>query len=432
MNVDHVMPLICTRSGEATLLFEQTWPTFGYNLTDHDQRNSIFQHESIAMIAFLNEYQHNYYTLRCYASEIERFYLWLRLIKQRSIGEFCRNDLSEYMNFLGHPPVGWSAPSSKKFSPDGSLNPSWRPFKTKTHGSNGLSNKSIERSKKILQTMFAYLVDIGYLRGNPISPTINRSAKRKRQLHSIINILTPPEVLFIEKCLRKGIDEFSLWNSDSISALRRFFVFELYLYSGLTISEPLPYTMGDIQSIQNADKTAWFIDVRCHNASVGKIRRVAIGKLAIDALDNFYRALNSYNRASDNVKDFSNLSKKHMPLIPSLSIAHPVSERFVSIIFEEIRTICLKTIEHWGNSTEVDADISLPKSVNRETIKNFTCNWLRHTHAAYTLAVKNDIEATRDQLGHADLSVTQRYLESNLKFSVLQDCSPEFASRFRL
>ena len=109
-----------------------------------------------AVSQWLAEFQGSPQTLRAYRREAERLLLWLAY-QERSLASLRRQDLDAFEAFLESPTPRqlWIGPSRPRSAAD------WRPFR------GPLSPASRRQSLIILQGMFAWLVEAGWLAHNP-------------------------------------------------------------------------------------------------------------------------------------------------------------------------------------------------------------------------------------------------------------------------
>ncbi|MEQ6917461.1 tyrosine-type recombinase/integrase [Halomonas aquatica] len=109
-----------------------------------------------AVARWLDEYRASPQTRRAYRREAERLLLWLAE-QGRGLGELRREDLDGYEAFLADPrPVArWIGPVRPR------ADPRWRPFR------GPLSPSSRRQSLVILQGLFAWLVEAGWVGHNP-------------------------------------------------------------------------------------------------------------------------------------------------------------------------------------------------------------------------------------------------------------------------
>ena len=109
-----------------------------------------------AVACWLAEYRASPNTRRAYRREAERLLLWLREA-ERSLQDLQRRDLDDFETFLAdpRPRERWVGPTRPRHDP------AWRPFR------GPLSPSSRRQSLVILQGLFAWLVEAGWLEHNP-------------------------------------------------------------------------------------------------------------------------------------------------------------------------------------------------------------------------------------------------------------------------
>lgn len=120
-----------------------------------------------AIQCWLAEFDDSPQTLRNYRKEAERLLLWSVKQRQKPISGLLREDFQAYQDFLGNPqPVSyWCGPRALRYSAN------WKPFK------GPLSEASQRQSLIVINALLSYLVDAGYLRGNPLSLIRRRNKK---------------------------------------------------------------------------------------------------------------------------------------------------------------------------------------------------------------------------------------------------------------
>jgi integrase len=138
----------------------------------HTANLQIEAHNDLqAVRCFLAEYQDSPGTLRVYTKECERLLLWALLERGKPLSSLNRQDFETYLDFLNDPQPAerWCGPRCKRHSAD------WRPFV------GPLSEAAKLGVLAALNSMMIYLVDAGYLAGNPLG-LIRRRRKRAVQL----------------------------------------------------------------------------------------------------------------------------------------------------------------------------------------------------------------------------------------------------------
>lgn len=120
-----------------------------------------------AIQCWLTEFDDSPHTRRKYCTEAERLLLWSIRQQRKPISGLLREDFQAYQRFLANPlPANyWCGPKAPRHSP------AWKPFL------GPLSESSQRTSLIIANALLSYLVDAGYLRGNPLSLIRRRNKK---------------------------------------------------------------------------------------------------------------------------------------------------------------------------------------------------------------------------------------------------------------
>lgn len=122
-----------------------------------------------AVLAWLARYVDSPATLASYRKEAERLLLWCTLQHRVALSDLTHEDFLIYQRFLADPQPAqdWvMAPGQKP----GRTSPMWRPF------AGPLSESSQRQALSILNAMLSWLVQAGYLAGNPLA-----LSRRKRR-----------------------------------------------------------------------------------------------------------------------------------------------------------------------------------------------------------------------------------------------------------
>lgn len=109
-----------------------------------------------AVLAWLARYVDSPATLASYRKESERFLLWCVLQHQVALSDLTHEDLLVYQRFLSNPEPAhrWiMAPGQKPAR----SSPAWRPF------AGPLSPSSVRQALSIINNLFSWLVEAGYL-----------------------------------------------------------------------------------------------------------------------------------------------------------------------------------------------------------------------------------------------------------------------------
>ena len=114
-----------------------------------------------AVLAWLARYKDSPATLSSYRKEAERLLLWCVHQHGKALSDLTHEDFLAYESFLEDPqPAGrWVMQVAQK-APRSS--PHWRPF------AKPLDRQSQRQALSILNSLFNWLVQAGYLAGNPL------------------------------------------------------------------------------------------------------------------------------------------------------------------------------------------------------------------------------------------------------------------------
>jgi site-specific recombinase XerD len=152
---------------------------------------------------FFAEYENSPGTLRLYQREVERLFLWAWAECGKPVSSLNRQDFEGYLNFLVDPqPVEvWCGTKARRETDD------WRPFElhkapetpappprtgaktgksvkapeadSKPRPQGGMQERALKASVAAVNSLMQYLVDGGYLNGNPLG--LIRQKRRKLQ-----------------------------------------------------------------------------------------------------------------------------------------------------------------------------------------------------------------------------------------------------------
>lgn len=111
-----------------------------------------------AIQCWLAEFNPSPQTQRSYRKEAERLLLWALIEKQKPLSSLTRDDFRNYQQFLSNPQPAarWCGQRKPR------QNMHWRPFQ------GCLSSGSVAQAIAIINALLSYLVEAGYLSGNPL------------------------------------------------------------------------------------------------------------------------------------------------------------------------------------------------------------------------------------------------------------------------
>lgn len=328
--------------------------------------------EAIAL--FLQEYKDSPETLRSYAKEVERLLLWCIHIAKINISSLRRNHLVEYQAFLKNPEPKqlWCGPSISRFKKDGSLNPLWRPFV------DGLSENSMRKSVKILDSFFNYLVQTNYLIGNPLAVDRRRKHRNQAKPRIIDRYLELNDIQITLDALSAypAADE-----TQDFQVIRACYIILLLFYSGMRIAEAANHTMGDF--IQREGN--WFLRV------IGKGR-----KLREIPVPDALRAALAQFRLKVGLPSPEPTFRELTPLIPMQNLKQSISTRRINQILK------------WAfNLGAASYEPDQPQRASK--LREASAHWLRHSYVTYLLDSGAPLKVAQENAGHSDIGTTMLY-----------------------
>lgn len=350
-------------------------------------------------LEFLKSYSNSPDTFVAYRREIERLLHWTWLICKKSLKEITRNDIRDYLHFVGDPPKSWIATKNTDRFINDSLglrqpNLEWRPFVVRIskinrlHGklpdkaTYQLGNKSIAAIFATLSSFFTFLQQESYMEANLISLIRQKKGYMQRQqtqkvtrkLSKLqwIHVITAAEDLAKEDPMHE----------------RTLFLMSAFYLLGLRISE-LAYTPGRMATMGNfaPDKQGlwWYTTIGKGN----KLRDIAVPDELMNALKHYRTKL-----------DLPPLPGREeaMPLLPKMKGKQGLGSRQIRNIVQTVFDRAIQTLQRQGKKDE------------SEDLATATVHWLRHT------AISSDVESRprehiRDDVGHENPSTMDKYID---------------------
>ncbi len=327
-----------------------------------------------AIESFLNEYKESPETLRSYAKEIERLLLWCIHISKTNISSLRRDHLTAYQEFIKHPTPKkqWCGPSLSRIKKDGAINTDWRPFVK------GLSANSLQKTIRILDSFFNYLVQMNYLIGNPLAVDRRRKKRNQSKSRIIDRYLELDEIQATLNALSQypANDE-----TKKFQAIRAQYIILLLFYSGLRIAEAANHTMGNF--VQREGN--WFLRV------IGKGKKLR----EIPMPDELKEALADFRLKVDLPSPEPKFREK-TPLIPMQNLKQSISPRRIDQILK------------WAfNLGANQFESKQPQKASK--LRQASAHWLRHSYVTYLLDSGAPLKVVQENAGHSDIGTTMHY-----------------------
>lgn len=330
-----------------------------------------------AIQAWLARFADTKTTFDNYRKEAERLFLWAVFQLGKPVSSLTHEDFLVYQRFLldPQPRDKWVAGGGKKH-PRG--DPRWRPF----YGP--LSPASQRQAMVILNVMFAWLVEAGYLAGNPLSLSRHRARKAKPRITRYLD----PELWQEVKAYIAGMPKET--DRQRAHYFRVRWLFTLLYLGGLRISEVAENTMGSFFCRRDRDgEERWWLEI------LGKGDKERL----VPATNEMMVELARYRR------------EMGLPPYPSPNedtpLALPIGRSREPLTRAALHAIVKKVFDGAADRLRERGEEYVSRA---ELLERASAHWLRHTAGSHMADQQIDLRLVRDNLGHESLSTTSQYL----------------------
>jgi site-specific recombinase XerD len=334
------------------------------------------------------------HTQRAYLKEAERFLLWAIVQRQRPLSSMTLEDCTAYRAFLADPqPVAqWCGSRARA-----RWSPLWRPFE------GPLSASAQRRAIAVLKSLYRFLVDQCYLRGNPFAGV---TLPRTGQGMDVGRSLTDAQWTFVRTRLGALPDH---------SANRRLkFALALLYGTGLRISEAVAARVADLAWQRYRDDAhGGTIDV-CELSVIGKGGKERVVPVSPAIITELLSYLVSRGLPGD------------LGAVPAethlLGRAVDVAERAswspaARLPLDRLAGIGTATLHDQLKAffTDCAGALQATDPASAQRLAKASAHWMRHTHGSHAVAAGMDIKVVQQNLGHASLATTTRYTTSEAR-----------------
>lgn len=331
-----------------------------------------------AVLAWLARYTDSPRTLDAYRKEAERLLLWCVYQRGAALSDLVHEDLLLYQHFLADPQPAerWvMAPGQKP--PRSSSR--WRPF------AGPLSASSQRQALSILNGLLNWLVEAGYLAGNPLALSRRKARSRAPRVSRFLPVEHWNEVKATIEAMPTGTPR------QAANAARSRWLFSLLYLGGLRVSEVCSTTMGSFFSRRSADgKERWWVEI------TGKGDKTRL----VPATDELMAELMRYRKALD-LKPLPVAGDDLPALMPLIGPAAPLARSAVHEIVKDVVRQAAARLRARGPECEAAAS----------HIEKVSTHWLRHTAGSHQ-SDRIDLKNVRDNLGHENIATTSVYVHT--------------------
>jgi site-specific recombinase XerD len=333
-----------------------------------------------AIKAWLARFIETKTTFDNYRKEAERLLLWSTIQFGKPLSSLTHEDLLLYKHFLTNPlpSAKWVMRDGRKFA---RADPEWRPF------AGPLSPTSQRQAIIILNALFSWLVNAGYLAGNPLALSRQRTRKAKPRITRYLD-----EELWME--VKLTID---LMPKETIREREQYFrlrwLFSLLYLCGLRISEVVENTMGGFFCRRDKHgEERWWLEI------TGKGDKTRI----VPATNELMVEIVRYRREKG-LSPFP-VSAEQIPLLL------PIGARKERLTRGAVHAVVKQVFTSTANRLRLRGD---DFSATADRVEQASAHWLRHTAGSHMANNDVDLRHVRDNLGHESISTTSNYLHSS-------------------
>ncbi|MBI2379487.1 MAG: tyrosine-type recombinase/integrase [Gammaproteobacteria bacterium] len=324
-----------------------------------------------AIETWLREFVDSPQTERSYRKEAERLLLWAMLECGKPLSGLAREDIQRYQDFLASPTPRerWCGPRAPRYSPR------WRPFQ------GPLSAASQAQALTILNGLFSYLVNAGYLRGNPMGLV-------KRRLRNRASVRTRSQGRFLEQELWQRVWQHIVqacpqtgreW--DRHERIR--YLFTLLYMLGARVAELATHTMGSLQEVRG--RWWWFV-----TGKGDKPAKVPVSTECLAAVVRYrqYLGLPPLPRPDDSIA-----------LVPSQKGTRPISANMVYRLVK-------------ATFAEVAQQLEVKDPPAAHKLRQASTHWMRHTAVTHMADEGLELRLLNRTARHEKLETTMIYLHA--------------------
>ncbi|SDK81816.1 Site-specific recombinase XerD [Franzmannia pantelleriensis] len=333
-----------------------------------------------AVTLWLAEYQASPQTQRAYRKEAERLLLWLGERALR-LDELRREHLADFEAFLGDPQPAerWIGPPRPRSSAG------WRPFR------GPLSPASRRQSLVILQGLFAWLADAGWVRHNPFRLMRDKRRRLDNRTGRIERYLERPLWDWLWAWINQPPGE-GASERNTLRWQRRRFLFGFAYLLAPRVAELAAARMEDVYRVEGR----WWWRVI---GKGGKLAEIPLPPAALTLLGEWRQALGLV--VEPGPEDVG-------PLLRGLDGKRGLGDNQLYRLIKSTFAEAADALERAAGRGEVAA----PLAAMAPKLRQASPHWLRHTALTHQAQRGVELRYLAMSARHARLDTTARYLHA--------------------
>lgn len=331
-----------------------------------------------AVLAWLARFVDSPATLSSYRKEAERLLLWCVLQHRKALSDLAHEDILLYQVFLRNPQPAALWVMAPGVKPPRS-SPNWRPF------AGPLSESSQSLAMNIINGLFNWLVEAGYLAGNPLAL---RRKRRTSQAPRVTRFLPRQHWQAVKNAIL-AMPTDTPRKADRAARAR--WLFTLLYIGGLRVSEVCDGVMGNFFVRRSGDGSErWWLE------ATGKGEKTRL----VPATPELIEELTRYRQSRD-LKPLPREGDSTPLVLAIIGADKPLTRSAIHVIVKKTMRNAADQLRAQGPEFEGTAAL----------IEQASTHWMRHTAGSHQTD-GNDLKNVRDNLGHASLGTTSLYVHT--------------------
>jgi len=244
----------------------------------------------------------------------------------------------------------------------------------------------VRQALSIINSLFSWLVEAGYLAGNPLALARRRRNHRAPRVTRFLPMSHWQEVRLTIESLPTGSER------ERAHAARVRWLFSLLYIGGLRVSEVCDSTMSGFFCRRGADgKERWWLEV------TGKGNKTRL----VPATAELMAELMQYRR-SRGLTPLGTLDETTPLLLPIIGPVKPMAR---TAVHEIVKSLMRETANRLRLRGDPESEAAAAH------IEQASTHWMRHTAGSHQ-SDQVDLKVVRDNLGHANIATTNTYVHA--------------------